>query len=213
MSDQELRIVDLQQDGATARVRLSDGETMELAVESLPPALPAPGEPLSPETLHELRAGAERKVIAKRVFNMLDRRLQTRRDMERKLVERGYDPEQVDAVLDRFEAAGVHSDRNYAEAWCRDTIRARAVGRRYLVSKMCGKGIARGLAEAVVEAELSDEVEESLAHAAAETWCRKNPGGDEMRRRSRAQRFMNGRGFSHTLIRRAVDAAINDERP
>ena len=210
-TEQDPRIVDLQQDGVIARIRLSDGDTLELAVESLPPALPAPGEALSPETLHVLRAGADRKIIAKRVFAMLDRRLRTRRDMERKLVERGHDPEEVRAVLDRFEERGVHSDRRYAEAWCRDTIRARQVGRRYLVAKMCAKGVARGLAQAVAEEQLSSDVEHDLAHTAAVKWCRKNPGGDDMRRRSRAQRFLNGRGFPPSLIRSAVDAAVAGE--
>ena len=208
--EQDLRIVDLDQDGVTARIRLSDGDTMELAVDSLPPALPAPGEALPPGMLDVLRAGAERKVIAKRVFVMLDRKLRTRRDMEEKLVERGHDPEQVAAVLDLFEAQGVHSDRTFAAAWCRDTIRARAVGRHYLVAKLCGRGIARATVVSVVDAELTADTERELALAAARSWYRKNPGGDDWNRRARAQRFLNGRGFPSTLVRSAVAAAFGE---
>ncbi len=205
-------LLDLEREGETVRIRLSDGRDLELAAGSLPPALPAQGEVVPPELLESLVDAAERKQVAREVFRLLDRRLRTRRDLERKLVDRGFRREIASVVLDRFVEQGVHSDRRYAEAWCRDTLRAKAVGRRYLVGKLAERGVARGIAEEVVGAELDDELERELAERAAGTWCRRHPGGDDMKRRARAQRFLGGRGFGPGLARAAVDAALKEEQ-
>lgn len=201
------RLVSCDEIEGGVRVVLDDGETLELAADSLPPALPVPGEVVVAEILAELRDAAWRKRAARRIFRMLDRRLSTRRSIERKLAEKGYPSGPVRDVLDRFEAAGLHSDRRYAEAWCRDTLLSRPVGRRFLVDRLCGKGVARGVAEAVAAEVLDAETEWENALKAAHTWWRKQSGGADLRNLSRGQRFLAGRGFPPAVSGRAVREA------
>lgn len=189
-------------------VTLSDGEVLELAAESLPPAMPAAGERVSPAVLAELREAAARKEIARRVFRMLDRRLRTRADMRRKLIAAGYAAGPIDSVLDRFATEGLVSDRRFAEAWCRDTLMARPVGRRYLESRLIAKGVAPQTAREVAAAELDVETERELAHAAAARWWRRRSAGGEVgfEQIAKAARYLAGRGFPPALAREAAGA-------
>jgi len=63
-----------------------------------------------------------------------------------RLLEEGYHPEAVEAVIEAMHEQGVHSDRRFAEAWCRDCLLSRAVGPRYLEGKLREAGIAPDLA-------------------------------------------------------------------
>ncbi len=209
--DQGPTLVSVDKIGNGVRLSLSDGEILELAAESLPPALPAQGEVLSPALLEDLREAAARKNIARRVFKLLDRRLRTSRMMRRKLLEEGYSAEAVDAVLDRFEAEGIHSDRHFAEAWCRDTLRARPVGRRYLENKLRQQGVNADLAAAVVGEQLDPEDELGRCRAAAVKWWRRQRGLADTRTLARGVRYLLGRGFSPALSNRIIRETTPDD--
>lgn len=204
---EEPALVSIEETGRDVRLALSDGTTLELAAESLPPALPAPGEVVTPELLAELRDAAERKRIARRIFALLDRRLQTRRRLQRKLQEEGFADGPVDAVLDRFEAEGVHSDRNFAEAWCRDTLRARPVGRLYLEAKLREQGVPKVLAAAVAAESLAPDDERLAGLDAARKWWRRQRGAADLKALARGQRYLMGRGFPVAIAAEAVRAA------
>ncbi len=190
------------------RVTFSDGEILELAAESLPPAFPTPGETVSAELLVRLREAAERKSIARRLFTLLGRRLQTRSALRRKLLDEGFAAGPLDEVLDRFAAEGVHSDRLFAEAWCRDTVRLRPVGRRYLESKLRERGVAADLAATVAREIVSDEDERRQCRAAALKWWRRQRGAADLRALSRGQRYLLGRGFPVALAGTVIRATV-----
>ena len=195
------------------RVTLSDGEILELAAESLPPALPAPGEVLPPATLGLLRDAAARKRIARRLFALLARRLQPRRALRRKLLEEGFPADALDSVLDRFADEGVHSDRLYAEAWCRDTVRLRPVGRRYLEGKLRERGVGSDLAAAVARETLSAGDEQRLCRAAARKWWRRQPGAADRRALARGERYLMGRGFPISVAGDVIRETVPDTVP
>ncbi len=199
-------LVAVRRDERTARVVLSDGTVLELAAESLPPALPHPGEPVPPALLAELRAAAARKAVAREVFRLLDRRLHGRAELERKLRHRGHDPAAVAAVLDRFAAEGLVDDRRLAEAWCRDTLRDRPVGRRYLAAALRRRGLAAAVVTAAVDAVLPADAEPAVAARALARWRRRQRPQPPQRLRQRALRYLLGRGFAPAAARRALDA-------
>ena len=101
------------------------------------------GECSSGALLAGLRAAAERKRAARRLFAMLDRRLRAGgtpapQAGRRRLRSRGRGRRPgTDG------GPGLYSDRHYAEAWCRDCLRGKAVGRRYLETEAAGEGHRR----------------------------------------------------------------------
>jgi SOS response regulatory protein OraA/RecX len=162
---------------------LDDGSSLELAPESVPAGLPEPGEVIPAALLADLRLAAERKQVARLIFAMLDRRLQPVARIRDKAAEKGYSTAAVEAVLEQMASSGLHSDRRYAEAYCRDCLASRAVGRRYLVAKLREKRVPAALAAEVAGEILDARTEEVLADRAAETrWKRVMVTRDQIRK-------------------------------
>jgi regulatory protein len=192
----------------TVTIRLDDGEVLEVAPDAVPPDMPAVGGSVSSPLLASLRAAAARKLVARRLFALLDRRLLSRAQLRRKLLDADHPPEAVDAVLDQAAAAGLHADRDVAAAYCRDTLRAKAVGARWLEGKLRDRGIDGQLAREVVREYLDPDTERQLAEAAAARRWRRERGRDRLAL-ARVQRFLGSRGFSAALCR----SAAFDQRP
>jgi len=200
----EARLLDVREENGSVFLMLDDGNTLELAPESVPPSLPELGEMIPPDLLDHLRLAAERKKVARLIFAILDRRLQPVARIRDKAVEKGYSQAAVDAVLDQMASRGLYSDRRYAEAYCRDCLANRAVGRRYLVSKLRGKRVPASIAAEVANEILDAGTEEVLAERAAETrWKRIKNTGD-MKALAKVVRFLQGRGFDAGTANRAA---------
>lgn len=201
------RLLAVRREGETVRleVRPVDGQstTYELAAASVPEGLPAPGGDLD-EALHRAVAlAAERKRAARRRFALLDRRLRPVARLREKLLDEGYLPEAVAAVIQAMHDQEVHSDRRYADAWCRDCLLSKAVGRRYLEGKLREAGIAPDVARQAAAEALDNRQEEALAlQAAASCWRRFTRA--EPRDVARVTRFLMGRGFGPATASRAA---------
>jgi SOS response regulatory protein OraA/RecX len=199
--------LDLRREDGTVHVLLEGGRALEIAAPSLPAGLPPVGEVVSASLVAELEQAAERKRVARRIFAMLDRRLQPVARIRRKLTEQGYAVEAVDRVLDQMKDQGLYDDRRYAEAFCRDCLLNRAVGRRYLVAKLREKQVPGPVAAAAADAALDPDTERELADQAARArWGRER---DPRAPKSLAKvvRYLQGRGFDAGTANRAARAA------
>jgi len=200
----EARLLDVRQENGSVFLALDDGSRLELAPESVPAGLPEPGAVIPPALLADIRLGAERKQVARLIFAMLDRRLQPVARIRDKIVAKGYSTAAVEAVLEQMASRGLYSDRRYAEAYCRDCLANRAVGRRYLVAKLREKKVSAILAAEVAAEILDTGSEEVLAdRAAAARWKRMKEIGD-MKALARVVRFLQGRGFDAGMANRAA---------
>ena len=179
---------------------LSTGEVFELAPDSVPDRLPLVGEVLDSLLLREIQEAAERKNIARRLFVLLDRRLRSVAKTRSKLLEEGFTAVGIDAVLEQMAGRGLYSDQTFSEAWCRDCLLRRAVGRHYLIAKLRGQKVSGAVAFAAVDAVLDPGKEMELARtAAAKKWegqIIRNSKGTERKTEAKVIRFLQGRGFS-----------------
>ena len=166
----------------------------EVAASSVPAELPAPGTEIDPAEHRSMALAAERKRAARRLFSLLDRKLQPVGKLRLRLLEEGYLPEAVEAVIEAMHEQGVHSDRRFAEAWCRDCLLSRAVGPRYLEGKLREAGIAPDLARQAAREAVDPRTEPDLARRAATARWRRI-AGTEPRDVARVVRFLLGRGF------------------
>jgi len=203
------KLAGLEQRQGTVVIRLDDGEVLEVAPDAVPSDMPQVGGSLGFPLLASLREAAARKKAAQRLFVLLDRKLMTRTRLRGKLLDAGHAEHAVDAVLDQGEAAGLFSDRAFAEAFCRDTLRGKAVGGFWLVSKLREKGVGADLAREVVRDSLTPEMEHDLALQAARRRWRRESAGDQ-RALARVQRFLASRGFAASICRAAAEATRPD---
>lgn len=204
------RLLAVRRDGQTVWLEVAGGVTYELAASSVPAGLPPPGDELTAELHREVALAAGRKQAARRLFALLDRRLQPVARLRARLLDEGFVPEVVTAVIEAMHEQGLHSDRRYADAWCRDYLLSRAVGRRYLEAKLRDAGIdATTAREAAVDA-LDARAEDELARqAAAACWRRQGTVDprDMARVAARVVRFLVGRGFAPATASRAARQA------
>jgi SOS response regulatory protein OraA/RecX len=185
---------------------LDSGHSYELAAGSVPAGLPAPGCVLGADLVSAIVLAAERKQVARRVFAMLDTRLQPVARIRNKLREAGFRAEAVDGVLEQMREQGVYSDRRYAEAYCRDCLLNRAVGRRYLEAKLREKQVPGALAAEVAAEVLDDETESELAARAARLRWQRMRGQTDAKALAKVVRHLMGRGFPAGLANRAARA-------
>ena len=192
---------------------LDTGHRYELAPGSVPAGMPALGAVVPVDLIREIALAAERKVVARKVFAMLDRRLQPVARLRGKLTDRGYSSEAVDAVLGQMKEKGLYCDRRYAEAFCRDCLLSRAVGRRYLERKLREKQVDGSLARTVASEVLDRETEIELADRAAAARWRKMRGPADYKALAKVVRFLVGRGFDMGLANTAARRAQPDPEP
>ncbi len=153
----------------------------------------------------------ERQQAARRLFELLDRRLLPLARLREKLLADGLSAEVVESVLEEAVAKGVHSDDQFARAWCRDTLQRQPTGRRYLEANLRRKGIAAAVAARAAAAELSADDETRAAHdAAARRWRRERDR--DARAEARVTRFLASRGFPPRLCREAARAEKPDPK-
>jgi SOS response regulatory protein OraA/RecX len=202
----DVRLLAVRQEQDAVTLVLDDGTDLEIAPGSVPEGVPEVGEIIPPGVLEAARLAAERKQVARMVFAMLDRRLQPVARIRDKLVEKGYSMAAVAAVLEQMEAKGLYSDRRYAEAYCRDTLASRAVGRRYLVDKLRGKRVPVAIARTVAAEVLDPATESELAERAAKTRWKKIRGPADRNALAKVVRHLQGRGFHAGDANRAARA-------
>ncbi|MEZ4388505.1 MAG: regulatory protein RecX [Candidatus Krumholzibacteriia bacterium] len=205
MADADRILVRLEEGPGSVTVHLDGGESLTVAPDALPANLPAIGGSLGSPLVHELRAAAARKLAARDLLALLDRKRWTTVRLRERLLGRGHPETAVEAVLLQAERQGLHADRDFADAFCRDALRHKQVGRMWLESRLRQKGIDAGLAADVAARHLpSDREHEVALEAAASRWRRE--GAADARALGRVQRFLISRGFPCAMANRAARA-------
>ncbi|HMM53876.1 MAG TPA: recombination regulator RecX [Candidatus Desulfobacillus sp.] len=132
-----------------------------------------------------------------KALRLLARREHSRAELARKL---SAEPaaDSLDAVLDQLEAAGLLSDRRYAES----LVAARSA--RYGSARLRQDLRSRGIADEIIAAALSGEAGDEFARA-RHIWQRKFGRMPADRADyARQTRFLQGRGFAGDVIRQVL---------
>jgi SOS response regulatory protein OraA/RecX len=190
-------------------LELDGGETLRIAPDAVPDDLPDVGGSLGSPLLVSLRAAAARKEAARDLLRLLDRKLWTTGRLRRKLVELGHAPDAADAVLAQAQERGLQSDDEFAAAFCRDTLRRKAVGRVWLAARLREKGLDGDVARDAADLALGSARERELAEQAARERWRRERGRDRSAE-ARVARFLASRGFPAGACRDAARAARPD---
>jgi regulatory protein len=139
-----------------------------------------------PDTPAELKARALRHLV---------RREHSRAELARKLAPHAESPETLEAVLDLLLAKKQLSDERYVEE------RTRALSRKYGAAKIRQELKARGVAQELID-RVSSEGELERASDILKRKYREPATTRE--ERVRRARFLQSRGFSYDVIRRAL---------
>jgi len=149
-----------------------------------------------------------RSSVLARAVALLSRREHSASELRRKLVERGFEPAEVDATLQRLQGNGLQDDARFAEALARSRAN-RGRGPLQLRAELARHGLAEGLAAEAIEQAESDQ---DWVSRALELAQRRLRGADpkDPREQRRLADFLLRRGFPSSVVR-SVLARIGSE--
>ena len=138
--------------------------------------------------------------VRRTAMDLLARREHARAELERKLMQRGYEPDMIGPVLDDLAHEGLQSDRRYAEALVASAV-ARGKGPAHARHKLRQSGVDAAVVEFALEACDVDWLQ-LARRARARRFGEAVPV--EFRERSRQARFLYQRGFDSDTIHRLL---------
>jgi len=137
--------------------------------------------------------------LRERALRLLARREHSRSELVRKLEQAGFDSSDIQPLLDEFEQKSWLSDQRFAESYVADhRARSGSIKLAYDLRQ-------RGVRDSIIEAVLSDNRDSEIERA-REVWKKKFGSlPADAAEKSRQMRFMQSRGFTSDIIRRAID--------
>lgn len=141
-------------------------------------------------------------------LRMLTATARTRYQISDGLVRRGFDPEVISQLLDRFAEVGLVDDAAYANVLVRTRRDERGLSRRAIAAELTRKGIhADTVAEALEQ--YDDEAETALREAMAR--LRRTRGIEPQVRQRRAFAALARKGYGSSVAWQAVQQALAAE--
>ncbi len=134
-----------------------------------------------------------------KALKLLARREHSRRELERKLLQRKFSPEHIETTLDWLVERDLLSDARYARLAAESDHR-RGMGPLRARARLLRAGVNETMAESAVAGAFADADQAATARAQCER--RFGPLGELSRRdQQRAYRFLLQRGFRPELVR------------
>lgn len=137
--------------------------------------------------------------LRERTLGLLARREHSRAELMRKLETAGFAREDIAPLLDEFETKNWLSDQRFAESYVADhRARAGSIKLAYDLRQ-------RGVSDSIIEGVLSDNRDSEFERART-VWQKKFGAAPiDMTDKARQMRFLQSRGFTPEVIRRAID--------
>jgi regulatory protein len=152
---------------------------------------------------------SKRKDIHERALGLLAVRQRSRRELERRLVQAGFEPDAVETELVRLEGAGLIDDAAFAAAVVESRMGSRGESRRAVGVKLQQAGVDREVALAALDD--APESEQDRADRLADTRAGKVAGLDPATGFARVSGFLMRRGYPPGVARQAARRALGLE--
>lgn len=216
------RVEPIRPRGLKVRLHFDVGDPIEVMLEALERSRLGVGDSVPVERRRHLLDLDANVRVRDAALNLVSYRARTRRELDRRLREKGFAPERIAGCLDRLEERGLVDDAAVATAFVRDRLRHRPRGRTRLSSELRAKGVDAEVAEDVI-ARVFDEEETSdvrLGHEVAAGWVARQSaslltalasgerGPDHARAHRRLIGYLTRRGFRGEAMQAAVRRAI-----
>lgn len=134
------------------------------------------------------------------MLRLLSVRMRSRWELRTRLAGRRFSREAVDKALDDLERVGLVDDDEFARLFVESRLRRRPRSYRLLRRELGARGIPAEVIEEVIEERRREVPEVEVARRALEPRLKRLRGMPTEEARSRAARFLSGKGFSQSTI-------------
>ena len=142
------------------------------------------------------------------VLRRLTLAARTRAELAEGLVERGFDIDVIDRVLDRFEEVGLIDDAAFAASWVASRHRTRGAARSVLRQELRNKGVDDELAESAL-ATITPEDELIRARALVDRKLISLRCDDREQSARRLVAYLRRRGYGGSIAFTVVSVALD----
>ena len=138
----------------------------------------------------------------------LDYRPRSEAELRERLKRRGFDGDNVEAVIARLREQGLVNDLAFAEFWKDNRQSFRPRSRALTALELRQKGVAK----AVIDEVMADVDDEDSAYRAAQGRAHRLPGSDYQDFRHRLSEYLRRRGFGYRVITHTVQRLWQEQR-
>ncbi len=135
-----------------------------------------------------------------RALRRLGRRDHSVAELRRALLDRGHEPDEVEAAIARLRAERYLDDRGFAERFARSRMAHQGLGRARVLQGLRQRGVARAETEAGLEGALREVDERAVLDGLARRYWRQHARVEPARRLPRLWAFLLRRGFAGGLV-------------
>ena len=146
-------------------------------------------------------------------LKLLGFRAKSTKELERRMLAKGFDRDVVGVALDRLGAAGLLDDASYARELTRSKGIAGGMSRRRLQQELARRGVGRDIATEAIARVMTDEAvdEGALAEQAARKKLKSLASVDPQTRRRRLYGYLARRGYDIEDIPRTLSVVLGKE--
>lgn len=141
-------------------------------------------------------------------FKLLSVRQRSVRELEKKLLQKGFEAAGVEGAVEYLLQAGLLDDERFARSLAESRSRHKAWGPARIARDLA----SRGIDESIIKSALAGcAPEEDSAIEACRRWLKRNSRERGPRAREKAFRHLKARGFSTAAVMKALGGLPSDE--
>jgi regulatory protein len=168
-----------------------------------------PGDELTPNKLKQLTNSEQKQKLRNSALNLLSFRMRSQSELKQRLLKKGYDVQDIEPLLEEFDAKNILNDSEFALAFSRDKIRSKGIGPSILKVELSNHHLPRNLVEDTVNRMYTEFPIDTLLgnHLKKKKICRNSQLQE--REKNRIVNFLKRKGFSWDDISRVfIDKQI-----
>ena len=109
-----------------------------------------PGDELTPNKLKQLTNSEQKQKLRNSALNLLSFRMRSQSELKQRLLKKGYDDQDIEPLLEEFDAKNILNDSEFALAFSRDKIRSKGIGPSILRVELSNHHLPQNLVEDTV---------------------------------------------------------------
>lgn len=135
----------------------------------------------------------------------------SRKLLEQKLLDKGFEPAAVSAALKRLEGQGFLNDRLFAQTVFESLLGRRVSGRKRVAFELKKRGVPAALIQELLEGYSPDEEREKAFELAQDRY-RRWERLERVKRQKKIYDFLIRRGFDFSIAKGVVDAVEREAK-
>jgi regulatory protein len=144
-------------------------------------------------------------------FLLLSYRDRSEEEFRKRLLEKSFNREVVEELIDLFKSQNLINDIIFTEKWIEQALHSRPMGALRIRHELRARYIDEHVVDTVLERMLDSEKERDLAHAAVEKKMRALSGYSTDTVKRRLMQHLRNRGFQFDIIHEVMKEYIRDD--